>query len=256
MKEHFNFAYTTDLLIFGINSRVDNIRALPEKKLSLLLVKRIKEPFKDKWCLPGGFILEDETSKEATTRILKKETGLSNVYMNQVKVNDEINRDPRGRVISVSYMALIDRTLLKEELNDEACWFNINLTTNDNNYEITLTSEQETIKYQVKKTIIDEKASQYSYQALKNDLSFDHAKLIIEGLIDLRHKVNTTDIVFNLMPEYFTIGELKQVYEIIIDKKLINSAFRRVIADRLIITDQMIKTGGHRPSQLCKYKGE
>ena len=250
MKEHFNFAYTTDLLIFGINSRIDNIRALPEKNLSLLLVKRTKEPFKDKWCLPGGFILEDETSKEATTRIL------SNVYLNQVKVNDEINRDPRGRVISVSYMALIDRTLIKEELNPEACWFNITLTTKDNNYEITLTSEQETIKYQVKKTTLDEKASQYSYQALRNDLSFDHAKLIIEGLMDLRHKVNTTDIVFNLMPEYFTIGELKQVYEIILDKKLINSAFRRVIADRLIITDQIIKTGGHRPSQLCKYKGE
>ena len=256
MKEHFNFAYTTDLLIFGINSRVDNIRALPEKSLSLLLVKRTKEPYKDKWCLPGGFILKDETSKEATKRILKKETGLSNVYMNQVRVNDDVNRDPRGRVISISYMALIDRTLLKEKLNTEACWFDLTLTSKDNKYEITLTNEQEIITYQVKKNIIDQKASQYSYQALKNDLSFDHAKLIIEGLMDLRNKVKSTDIVFNLMPEYFTIGELKQVYEILLGKKLINSAFRRVIADRLIVTNEIIKTGGHRPSQLCKYKGE
>ena len=256
MKEHFNFAYTTDLLIFGINSRVDNIRALPEKSLSLLLVKRTKEPYKDKWCLPGGFILKDETSKEATKRILKKETGLSNVYMNQVRVNDDVNRDPRGRVISISYMALIDRTLLKEKLNTEACWFDLTLTSKDNKYEITLTNEQEIITYQVKKNIIDQKASQYSYQALKNDLSFDHAKLIIEGLMELRNKVKNTDIVFNLMPEYFTIGELKQVYEILLGKKLINSAFRRVIADRLIVTNEIIKTGGHRPSQLCKYKGE
>ena len=117
MKEHFNFAYTSDLLIFGINSQAENnIRFLSKKYLSILLVKRTKEPFKDKWCLPGGFILNDETSKEATERILKKETGLNKVYLEQVKVHDELNRDPRGRVISLSYMALIDRTLIKDGL--------------------------------------------------------------------------------------------------------------------------------------------
>ena len=72
----------------------------------------------------------------------------------------------------------------------------------------------------------------------------------------LRDKVNNTDIVFNLMPKYFTIGELKQVYELLLGKKLINSAFRRVIANRILVTDKIIKTGGHRPSKLCKYKGE
>ena len=111
-------AYTTDLLIFGIDSREsDNLRSLPKKYFSILLVKRNKEPFMNKWCLPGGFVNSDETSKEASIRILKKETSLSNVYMQQVGVYDSVNRDPRGRVISSSYMALIDRTILKEELD-------------------------------------------------------------------------------------------------------------------------------------------
>lgn len=257
MKEHFNFAYTSDLLIFGINSQAENnIRALSKKYLSILLVKRTKEPFKDKWCLPGGFILNDETSKEATERILKKETGLNKVYLEQVKVHDELNRDPRGRVISLSYMALIDRTLIKEELNSEASWFDLSITEKNNNLKITLTNGEDIIEYKVKRKTIDQKSQQYSYETSSNDLSFDHAELIIEGLMTLRDKVNNTDIVFNLMPKYFTIGELKQVYELLLGKKLINSAFRRVIANRILVTDKIIKTGGHRPSKLCKYKGE
>mgnify|MGYP005809075635 FL=1 len=77
--------------------------------LSILLVKRSKEPFKDKWCLPGGFIFEDETSLVGAKRILKKETNLENFYLEQLKTFDDITRDPRGRVVSTAYISLVDK---------------------------------------------------------------------------------------------------------------------------------------------------
>ena len=67
---------------------------------------------------------------------------------------------------------------------------------------------------------------------------------------------NGADIVFNLMPDLFTIGELKQVYELLLGKNLVNSAFRRTIAEKIVETNELVKTGGHRPSILCHYKGE
>lgn len=254
MKD-FSFGYTNDLLIFGVDSRRDkSTRELPSKYLSILLVKRNKDPYIDKWSLPGGFIERNETSKEASIRVLEKETGLSNVYMQQIGVNDDINRDPRGRVISTTYMALVDRTLIKDNLKEGASWFDISIKENKNIFNIILKSNDEIIEFNVKKEIIDNKSLEFEYSLLDNVLSFDHDKIIVQGLMELRNKVNNTDIVFNLMPQYFTIGELKQVYEILLGKKLINSAFRRTIKDKVIITNKMISTGGHRPSQLCKYK--
>ena len=211
----------------------------------------------NKWCLPGGFVNSDETSKEASIRILKKETSLSNVYMQQVGVYDSVNRDPRGRVISSSYMALIDRTILKEELDSNAAWFDIEVVEKDNTINVRLINNCEEINYDVKKITIDKKTKEYDYEIVnKSDLAFDHDEIIIKGIMDLRHKVDSTDIVFNLMPEEFTIGQLKQVYSLLLGKELVNSAFRRVIAPKIIETGKMIRTGGHRPSMLCKYNEE
>lgn len=252
----FSMAYTSDLFIFGIDSReCDSCRSLPKKYFSILLVKREKEPFQGKWCLPGGFVLENETSKESSIRILKKETGLENVYMQQVRVNDCVDRDPRGRVVSISYMALIDRTKIKAQLNEEACWFDVEIEDKGERIFVTLCNGEEEIQYSVGKKIIDRKTYEYEYDDVDaNSLAFDHAKMIVEGVMELRKKVNDTDIVFHLMPDLFTIGELKQVYEILLGKKLVNSAFRRTIAEKVELTDTMVKTGGHRPSVLCKYK--
>ena len=72
--------------------------------------------------------------------------------------------------------------------------------------------------------------------------------------MELRNRVEDTDIVFHLMPSLFTIGELKQVYELLLGKELINSAFRRKIAEKVELTDKSVRTGGHRPSLLCRYK--
>lgn len=246
--------YTSDLLIFGIDSRESgNVRSLPKKYFSLLLVKRNKEPFINKWCLPGGYVKTDETSKQAAIRILEKETSLKDVYIQQVGVYDAVDRDPRGRTISSSYMALIDRTILNQELSKDVAWFDIEVEEKDNVIKIKLTNE-DIITYDVKKITIDKKTNEYEYEIIGNsELAFDHAEIIIKGIMDLRNKVNNTDIVFNLMPEEFTIGELKQVYSLLLGKELVNSAFRRVIAPKIIETGKMISTGGHRPSMLCKY---
>ena len=246
--------YTSDLLIFGIDSRESgNVRSLPKKYFSLLLVKRNKEPFINKWCLPGGYVKTDETSKQAAIRILEKETSLKDVYIQQVGVYDAVDRDPRGRTISSSYMALIDRTILNQELSKDVAWFDIEVEEKDNVIKIKLTNE-DIIAYDVKKITIDKKTNEYEYEFIGNsELAFDHAEIIIKGIMDLRNKVNNTDIVFNLMPEEFTIGELKQVYSLLLGKELVNSAFRRVIAPKIIETGKMISTGGHRPSMLCKY---
>ncbi|MBE6146039.1 MAG: NUDIX hydrolase [Firmicutes bacterium] len=247
--------YTSDLLIFGIDSRVSsNVRSLPKKYFSILLVKRNKEPFNNKWCLPGGYVNSNETSKEAAIRILEKETSLKNVYMQQVGVYDSVDRDPRGRTVSSSYMALIDRSILNQDLSNDAAWFDIEIVEKDDVINVKLINE-DIIDYDVKKITIDKKTNEYEYEVISNnDLAFDHAEIIIKGIMDLRNKVNNTDIVFNLMPEEFTIGELKQVYSLLLGKELVNSAFRRVIAPKIVETGKMISTGGHRPSMLCKYK--
>ena len=246
-----NFGYANDLVIFGVDSRRDdNLRVLPVKHLSVLLVKRTKEPDEGKWGLPGGFINIDETSKDASVRVLKKETGLDNVYMQQIGVNDLVSRDSRGRIISTTYMALVDRTLIKDELNKDASWFDLEI----NDEKIVLSNQEDRIEFRVKRKTIDEKSEEYEYELVDQKLTFDHDIILYKALMELRNKVKNTDIVFNLMPELFTVGELKQVYELLLGKKLVNSAFRRWINDRIEFSGQYVSTGGHRPSELCRYK--
>lgn len=249
-----NINYTTDILIYSIDSRENsNCRELPKKYFSVLLVKRNKEPFKDMWCLPGGYVYEEETSFKAAKRVLQKETNITNTYIEQLGIFDDINRDPRGRTISTTYMALVDKNLITEQLSQDSKWFDIEIEETNDEINIALTNEEK-INIVVEKKLINKKAEQYIYKLKSSNIAFDHGLIIAKGIIELRKKAESTDIIFNLMPEKFTIGELKQVYEIILGKKLINSAFRRVIAKKVEEVDEQIKTGGHRPSQKFIYK--
>ena len=250
-----NIRYATDVLIFAIDDeKNDNCRELSKKSLSILLVKRNKEPFKNKWCLPGGFILDEETSFTGAKRVLKKETNLENFYLEQLRTFDSIDRDPRGRVVTTAYMALVDKKIIRDKLLEDAKWFNIEILEKDNNIEIILVSDNELIKINISKNVVDKKSNQYEYKIISSDLAFDHGLIINEGINELRYKANNTDIIFNMMSDKFTIGELKQVYELILNKKLINSAFRRVIAPKIEPTNEIIKNGGHRPPQYFRYK--
>jgi len=248
---------TADILIFSVsNEESTNYRKTDKKKMSILLVKRTNYPFKDKWCLPGGFIGYDEELDDAPIRILKKETNLDNIYLEQLYTFGSLDRDPRMRVVSTSYIALVDKNLLNNNLSENACWFDVTFYEEKNNIvDITLSNGNEIINFNIKKVLREKTTDRYSFNVVKNDLlAFDHAKVILSGLERLKNKIEYTDIVFNMMPELFTLSELQQVYEVILGKKLLDPAFRRIIADKVEKTEKMKTGGGHRPSYLFKYK--
>lgn len=247
---------TTDILIMSVsNEDTGNYRKLSEKKFSILLVKRDNYPFKGKWCLPGGFVGIDETLDEAAKRVLKTETNLKDIYIEQLYTFSDIKRDPRMRVISTSYMALVDKNRLMDKLSDNASWFNIFMLEDEKSYNVTLDNGIEEIKFVVGKKLRDKTTDRYDFNIIKNDkLAFDHPLVIVSGIERLKNKIEYTDIVFNMMPKYFTLGELQQVYEVILGKKLLDPAFRRIIANKVEKTDKVQTGGGHRPSALFRYK--
>ena len=126
----------------------------------------------------------------------------------------------------------------------------------DDLVEITLDNGEELITFKIKKTLKEKTTDRYQFSVVENEkIAFDHPIVILSGLMRIRNKISYTDIVFNMMPEYFTLGELQQVYEVILNKKLLDPAFRRIIADKVVKTKKMRTGGGHRPSYLFKYKG-
>ena len=257
--EFEKLSMTTDILILSVSSEeTDNYRKTDKKKMSILLVKRNDYPFKDKWCLPGGFIDIKEDLDEAPKRILKKETNVEDIYLEQLYTFGSVKRDPRMRVVSTSYMALIDKNRLSNNLKENASWFDITLYEDKNNIvDIVLDNGKETIHFSIEKVLREKTTDRYSFKIIKNDLlAFDHPLVILSGLERLKNKVEYTDIVFNMMPEYFTLGELQQVYEVILNKKLLDPAFRRIIASRVEKTKKMKTGGGHRPSYLFRYKSK
>lgn len=247
---------TADTLIFSVaDEEVSNYRKLPEKKFSVLLVKRANYPFKDNWCLPGGFVGIKETIDDAAKRILEMETNLHDIYMEQLYTFGGIDRDPRMRVVSTAYMALVDKNRLMDHLSSNASWFQMNILEDEKEIQVTLDNGIDNFSIIVEKVLKNPTSDRYEYVVSKNEkLAFDHAKVIVSGISRLKNKVGYTDIVFNMMPKYFTLGELQQVYEVILGKKLLDPAFRRIIKDKVVKTDKIQTGGGHRPSVLFQYK--
>ena len=258
-KEFDQLSMTADILLISVSDQEQaNYRKTSKKMMSILFVKREDYPYKDKWCLPGGFLDPNtETLEECAKRVLKKETNLSNIFLEQLYTFDAVKRDPRTRVVSTAYMALVDKKRLTDKMNLNASWFDIILLEEKNNIvEFTLTNSEITINFSLRKTLKEKTTDRYTFKTNKNkDIAFDHDIVILSGLERLKNKISYTDIVFNMMPKYFTLGELQQVYEVILNKKLLDPAFRRIIANKVEKTD-LIQTGaGHRPSALFMYKG-
>lgn len=248
---------TADILLLSVSDQEQtNYRKTSTKMMSILLAKRDDYPFKGKWCVPGGFLdAKNETLEECAKRVMKRETNLEDIYLEQLYTFDSLDRDPRMRVVSTSYVALIDKNKLTQKV-EHASWFDVTLIEEkDDIVEITLDNGEEVIRFSIKKVLREKTTDRYDFEVVENDkIAFDHAKVILSGLERIRNKVNYTDIVFNMMPEYFTLGELQQVYEVILNKKLLDPAFRRIIADKVEKTNKMRTGGGHRPSYLFKYK--
>ena len=235
---------TADILVISVSSLdSDNYR------------KRDDYPYKDKWTLPGGFLNpRNETLEECAKRVLYKETNLEDIYLEQLYTFDSINRDPRMRVVSTAYVALVDKEKLVSKVHN-AYWFDVKEIKEDNNIVyIKLESNGDIIDFKIEKKLREKSTDRYDFITIDNKyLAFDHDRVILSGIERIKNKINYTDIVFNMMPEYFTLGELQQVYEVILNKKLLDPAFRRIIKDKVIKTERM-KTGeGHRPSSLYRY---
>ncbi|OMD73673.1 ADP-ribose pyrophosphatase [Paenibacillus odorifer] len=262
---------TTDMVIFTVTEdEADSYRKLPEKELRVLLIRRGAHPFLGKWALPGGFVRPNETTEQAAVRELCEETGVEDVYLEQLYTFSDIGRDPRTWVISCSYMALINSDKLELKAGDDAAdaaWFKVSYRPlreqkelivdgyiKTLEYELKLSSEEEELSAVVARTMTAKTTSTGTdYEIVSNDgLAFDHAKIIACAIDRLRGKVNYTDIVLHLMPKLFTLTELQQVYEVIMDKELLKAAFRRKVADLVVETDHYTENAGHRPSRLYR----
>ena len=255
-SKYEKLSMTTDILIFSVSDGIqENYRKLNKKYFSVLLVKRDNYPFKDRWCLPGGFIGINEDIEDAAKRILRAETNIKDIYLEQLYTYGNPKRDPRMRVVSTSYMALIDKNKLTDKILKNASWFNIMALEDEKIIDITLDNGIEEIKFKIEKTLKEKTTDRYKYEIIKNDkLAFDHPLVIASGISRLKNKLEYTDVVFNMMPKYFTLGELQQVYEVILGKKLLDPAFRRIIANKVEKTNKIKTGGGHRPSVLFSYK--
>lgn len=183
--------------------------------LQVLMIRRREHPFLGKLALPGTFVGIGETLDEAAARALREKTGLQDVYTEQLYTWGSPDRDPRMRVISVSYYALVPEGMLHPEAADF---------------------------YPAE----DIMAAQ--------DIAFDHSQIVAYGRERIRNKVNYTDIAFSLVGEEFTLPELQRVYEILLGQKLYKANFRKKIADSITETDKMTSGSGHRPSRIYRKK--
>lgn len=247
---------TTDITLFSVSDLAkSNYRQIDKKAFSILLVKRNTHPFLGMWCLPGGFLSLDETLIDCARRVLFSETNLNNIYLEQLYTFSGIDRDVRDRVISCSYLGLVDKNQINDKLRDNAKFFVIRLDEDKDTITIFFDSDDDSFSCKLKKEI-DEFGSM-TYKELENNyLAFDNLLVIITSIKRLQNKLKYTDIVFHMMPKRFTFKELQLVFEAILGQKLLDPVFRREMSSKLVKTDEIKSDGGHRPAVLYEYKGE
>lgn len=293
----------------------ENYRKLPQKKLKILLIKRGTYPYKDCWALPGGFCRKGEDVLAAAYRELFEETQVKDAYLDLVGTFGEEGRDPRGWIISNTFLALFDGEKCRLRAGSDAWdarWFDVDYekenvveysTENVVRYDAEKVEEygtenvkeyeQENVEEYNKENVAgkhetsaDKKVIMHHLKLINRDegtpivleaavkekrcmqniyvkteyeiekengLAFDHAKIITYALSFLRNQVQSDGrIVFHIMPEYFTLTELQNAFEVILGKELLTANFRRKMTDYVVETEQMIEGAGHRPAKLFK----
>lgn len=269
----------TDVVVFSIlnDGERDSIRRLQKKALKVLLIKRASFPYRDSWAMPGGFCVPGEDIIDTARRELYEETNVKDAYLKLVDIYGETGRDPRGWIISSTYMALIDgeKCQLKAGTDAwEAKWFSVDVAAEvvrkdvkneeaivETDYEITFCNEESEITLTAllkgKKTFHKYHES-VNYEIVESEgLAFDHAKIILNALLHLRNEVeHDLRIAFDFMPDRFTLTSLQNAYELILDKKLLTANFRRKISGYVIETDEFIEGEGFRPAKLFRRNME
>ena len=199
---------TVDIVIFTIGAET----------LQVLLVKRGIPPFAGRWAIPGGFVLEDESLDDAALRELGEETGVGDVYLEQLYTFGDPGRDPRGRVVTVAYYALISADRAPPVAGTDAAearWWPV---------------------------------------AELPALAFDHQRILDYAIERLRNKLEYTTVGFQLLPERFTLSELQGVYEAILGRRLDKRNFRRKLALLKILAPTREYRGGvGKPARLYRF---
>ena len=253
---------TVDMLILGMDKNYNDLK--------ILLIKRGNHPYMNKWALPGGFVDMKESMYQAAQRELEEETRLKDIYMEQLYTFSQPNRDPRMRVIDTAYIGLtsIVDVYAGDDAKD-AAWFDIffddetlELYNDDRNIRIEYRLEKKNFKNGVITTVgytpilnNSEKIKDGIPVVDDTSLAFDHAEIILEGLLRLRNKVQYTDIAFNLVPEEFTLSDLQRVNEVILGTELYKKNFRDKIKDKIVDTGKKGKSViGNKKAELYRYK--
>lgn len=202
-------AVTVDVVLFTIRA----------EGLCVLLIKRGQPPFPGIWALPGGFVRSGESVDEAALRELQEETAVHSIYLEQLYTFGDPGRDPRGRVITVAYYALVSSDKFQIHAKTDAVgvkWFPVKRLP---------------------------------------ALAFDHRKIVGYALERLRNKVNYTTVCFQLLAKQFTLTELQRVYEIILDQPMDKRNFRKKMLQLGILKDtgEMRREGRQRPAKLYTF---
>lgn len=285
-----------DVVVFSVmkDDECEDVRRLQEKKLKILLIRRGGFPYKGSWAMPGGFCRKGEDVIDSARRELCEETGIDDAYVKLVGVYGEPDRDPRGWVISSTYMALMNGRDCRLKAGDDAQdarWFTVELT--DVSTEVTEAAEVSGIGVEIVKNEVEashevQNVKRYRL-VLKNadsdikltavlrrtdmsscgrssdsydieeceGLAFDHARIITEAVLGLREDVKRDmELAFDLLPERFTLTELQNVYEQIWDMELTTPNFRRKIAEYVEETDAYQSGERYRPAKLFTRRND
>ena len=205
-------ALTVDCVVFGFD----------EGELKVLLIQRALEPFKNRWALPGGFVRVDETLDEAARRELAEEAGLKDVFLEQLYTFGAVDRDPRERVVSVAFYALVNQAAY------------------------------------VTKAATDATDARWFPMSKVPRLAFDHADILGTSLARLKGKVRYQPIGFELLPPKFTLSELQHLYEAVLGTDLDKRNFRKKVLSLglLVPLKETQMAGRHRPAQLFRFDAD
>lgn len=217
----------TDATVFTLKEqKTDNYRKLPETELRILLYYRTENPYKERWCLPGGFLNIDELPEDNIRRKIFEKSHLNRCYLEQLYTFCRIDRDPRARVISLSYLGLMNEDT-SDTFKNDSVWFTVKNVSD------------RPLLFQGEDLLLSEA-----------DIGFDHCEIIHTAIERLQSKILYSNIIFHLLPEEFTLTQLQNVYETILGKKEQAANFRRKITDMVLETDRYTSDKGHRPAKL------
>ena len=192
-----------------------------DREVKVLLVQRSNKPYTDKWMLPSGATYNNEDCETAIKREMLEKTGISGIYVEQFHTFSNPNRSPLMRMIAVGYIGIIN-------------------------------SEKIKIKKKTEKT---KNSEWFNLRDVPTDLAYDHREILLKAIETIKHKIMRSTIVESLLPKYFTLPELQNVYEVILDKKFDRRNFRKKFLSLNLIENtgltQDIK--GHRPANLYKF---